>query len=160
MIMNLSRMYFSIAALLLLSGCTAGMNDDFSCNAIDGETRCVSMTDINTAVDDGQYRTDHKGNIIVEANRAAATVISTTLPLSPPITLIPPQATVIDAPTVAFTTQGTPSGQPTRQREEVREITVFPYIDTEGNYHATSVIYTVLQHSQWQPFPMAIQPQQ
>ena len=154
--MNLSPVFFSVAALLLLSGCTAGMNDDFSCGAIDGETRCVSMTDINTAVDDGQYRTDRDGNRVIEVNQAA-TVIATTVPLSPPVALTPPQTTIIDVPTVPFTTQGAPSGQPTRQREEVREITVFPYIDTDGNYHATSVIYTVLQHSQWQPFPMALQ---
>jgi type IV conjugative transfer system lipoprotein TraV len=116
------------------------------------------MTDINTAVDDGQYRTDRDGNRVIEVNRAAASVIATTVPLTPPVTFIPPQDTIIiDAPIVAFTTQGAPSGQPTRQREEVREITVFPYIDTDGNYHAASVIYTVLKHSQWQPFPMALQ---
>ena len=155
--MNLSPVFFPVAALLLLSGCTAGMNDDFSCGAIDGETRCVSMTDINTAVDDGQYRTDRDGNMTFKANRAAASVIATTVPLTPPVVFTPPLATIIDAPIVAFTTQGAPSGQPTRQREEVREITVFPYIDTDGNYHATSVIYTVLQHSQWQPFPIALQ---
>lgn len=54
------KILLPIATVLLLSGCAAGMNEDFSCSGIDGISGCVSMTDLNSMVDDGQFNTTAK----------------------------------------------------------------------------------------------------
>lgn len=52
---------FTLLALSLLAGCSAGMNEDFSCSGIDGIDGCVSMTEVNQMADSGQFQTDSQG---------------------------------------------------------------------------------------------------
>ncbi|HIF9529875.1 type IV conjugative transfer system lipoprotein TraV [Photobacterium damselae subsp. damselae] len=124
---------------ILLGGCAAGMNDDFSCSAIDGIEGCVSMTDINTLVDQGQFTTDSQGNVLGKSQVAATTNKN---------------VGIIEVAAPTRITDGMPMAlaypnRPTRQQERVQEITVFPYIDNAGNYHATSRIFTVITPSRW-----------
>ncbi|MCD9477152.1 type IV conjugative transfer system lipoprotein TraV [Photobacterium phosphoreum] len=138
-----------IATALVLTGCSAGMNTDFSCSGIDGIKGCVSLNDINTMVNNGQFATDSQGNVLhspqaqpTPSQNGTTTDISTNFSdVNPPLM----------------------AGKPTRQREEVRQITIFPYIDGKGNYHDTSVIYTVIQSSRWivapfKPTPLVTPP--
>lgn len=122
--------------VLLLTGCAAGMDDEFSCSTIDGIEGCATMNDINTFIDEGQYATDSQGNVIGrKTNRnlneegEGEFKLVTTLEqhVNPPLH----------------------SGVPSRYREEVKEIVIYPYQDAKGNYHDTSVIYTILTPSHW-----------
>ncbi|KJF97431.1 type IV conjugative transfer system lipoprotein TraV [Photobacterium leiognathi] len=119
---------------LTLTGCTAGLNSDFSCSGIDGINGCVSLNDINTMVDKGQFATDNQGNVLRQSPATPVTLPDSTTTFS---TVNPPLVT----------------GKPTRKREEVRQITVFPYIDSQGNYHDTSIIYTVITAPSWMVTP-------
>lgn len=149
-------LFVSLAAILLLSGCAAGMEDDFSCGEVDGVKRCVSMTELNTLVDDGHYRTDNDGNVTVSTPKSQV-ASSLSIPIQPPPTPVPdilhPPITTIVTPTVSLVAKAAASaptsGWPRRQREDIREITIFPYIDKVGNYHDTSLIYTVLDTAKW-----------
>ena len=139
-----------MAAALALTGCSAGMNTDFSCSGIDGIKGCVSLNDINTMVNNGQFATDSQGNVLHSPQQAQS---------------IPAQGDNITDINATFSDVNPPlmAGKPTRQREEVRQITIFPYIDGKGNYHDTSVIYTVIQSSRWivtpfKPTPMVTPP--
>lgn len=124
---------FFVMSALALTGCTAGMNSDFSCSGIDGIEGCVSLNEMNTMVDNGQFATDSQGNVFNKPSGLTAK----------------PQA--LPERSASFTEVNPPlmAGKPTRAREEVRQITVFPYIDSQGNYHDTSVIYTVIEPSRW-----------
>lgn len=124
--------------VLLLTGCASGMDDEFSCTTIDGIKGCATMNDINTFIDDGQYATDSQGNVVgrkvtrhssSEENADGKFNLVTTLEqhVNPPLH----------------------SGVPSRYREEVKEIVIYPYQDAKGNYHDTSVIYTILTPSHW-----------
>ena len=139
-----------MAAALALTGCSAGMNTDFSCSGIDGIKGCVSLNDINTMVNDGQFATDSQGNVLHSPQQAQS---------------MPSQNGTTTDISTNFTGVNPPlmAGKPTRQREQVRQITIFPYIDVKGNYHDTSVIYTVIQSSRWivtpfKPTPMITPP--
>lgn len=128
------KILLPIAILPLLFGCAAGMNEDFSCSGIDGISGCVSMTDLNTMVDNGQFNTDHQGNLI--ANKTAPKTVAAT------------------APSIAAINPPPISGRPFRAQEDVRQITIFPFIDEMGNYHDTSVIYTIVSPTSWRTQPI------
>ncbi len=121
--------YLLIIAVTALSGCSAGMNNDFSCSGIDGITGCVSLDDVNTMVDNGQFRTNQQGAVIKTTKPTKQTVSSVNMPIA-----------------------GLPLGRslrPKRHHEDIRKITVLPYVDDKGNYHEQSVIYTVIQPTGW-----------
>ncbi|PSW80306.1 type IV conjugative transfer system lipoprotein TraV [Photobacterium damselae] len=128
------KILLPIATVLLLSGCAAGMNEDFSCSGIDGISGCVSMTDLNSMVDDGQFNTDSQGNLI--ANKTA------------------PTTAVANAQSITAINPPPMSGQPFRAQEDVRQITIFPFIDEMGNYHDTAVIYTIVSPTSWRTRPI------
>ncbi|MUK51110.1 type IV conjugative transfer system lipoprotein TraV [Aliivibrio fischeri] len=125
-------MHFShllrLLPVVLLTGCAAGMGDDFSCSAIDGFDGCATMNDIHTLADNGRFDTDSKGNVIATQQRER-------LVLSLPV------GNNVNAPLH--------SGVPKRYQEQVKEIVIFPYQDSQGNYHDTAIIYTILAPSHW-----------
>ncbi|WP_341509593.1 type IV conjugative transfer system lipoprotein TraV (plasmid) [Photobacterium damselae subsp. damselae] len=124
-----------VMAVSLLSGCSAGMDTEFSCQRVDGIDGCASLTDINTLVNQGQFVTDNQGNVINRPSEA------TTTGTKKPVEAFSAPITAVNPPPMA--------GRPSRGLEDVRQITVFPYIDEQGNYHDTSVMYTVIQSTQW-----------
>ncbi|MGR6862805.1 type IV conjugative transfer system lipoprotein TraV [Aliivibrio salmonicida] len=101
--------------VLLLTGCAAGMGDDFSCSAIDGFEGCVTMNDVHTLADNGRFDTDSKGNVIATQKRES-------LALSLPV------GDNINAPLH--------SGIPKRYQEKVKEIVIFPYQDSDAAHRA------------------------
>lgn len=129
--------FYHLARLLpivLLTGCAAGMGDDFSCTAIDGFKGCATMNDIHTLADNGRFDTDSKGNVIATGKRVT-TGKSFNIPTGN-----------INAPLY--------SGIPKRYKEEVKEIVIYPYQDAKGNYHDTAVIYSVLAPPHWLAKPV------
>lgn len=132
--MNMKKL-FPFLATVILSGCAAGMSDNFSCEKVDGIGRCVSMTDINSMVDDGLYQTDSQGNLIENKSQDTPVVGQSQAQ----------SVTAINPPPLA--------GRPIRAREDVRRITLFPYVDAMGNYHDTSVIYTIVSPTGWKTLP-------
>lgn len=127
---------FTLLALSLLAGCSAGMNEDFSCSGIDGIDGCVSMTEVNQMADSGQFQTDSQGNLLdvssspIETTKVGIPEITNRVQTGVPLALAYPS-------------------RPSRQQERVQEITIFPYVDEAGNYHATSRIFTVIAPSSW-----------
>jgi conjugal transfer pilus assembly protein TraV len=106
-----------------LVGCAAGMEETFRCGAVDGAGACVTMNQIHAQLDQG------------------------VLPHSAALTLTPPPAAAL--PEQAPLPSLTPSASPQRSAESVQELIIFPYVDAADNYHATSVVYVVLQPSHW-----------
>ncbi len=119
--------------IVLLTGCAAGMDEEFTCSAIDGFKGCPTMNDVNTLIDEGEFTTDARGNVIgrktARQTSEGMTQLVTTMEqyVNPPLH----------------------SGVPKRYKEEVKEIVIYPYQDAKGNYHDTSVIYTILTPSHW-----------
>lgn len=116
---------------LLLSGC-AGMNDDFSCKKIDGLSGCQSMTDINNIVSDGKISSDEQGHITRHLGGDDSVKKS-------------PSAKI---KRVLFTALKNPQ-TPRRSMDKTATITLFSYKDSDGNYHATHTIYTVVEPAHW-----------
>lgn len=110
-----------------LVGCAAGMAETFRCGAVDGAGACVTMNQIHAQLDQGE------------------------LPSSAALTLTPPPAAALLEP--APLPSVVPSATPLRSAESIQELIIFPYVDAADNYHATSVIYVVLQPPHWSEQP-------
>ena len=129
---------------VVLSGCTAGLNSEFGCSTVGGQGGCTSMTAIHQQVDQGELRTDQYGN-----------VINTPAPLiAAPVEI--DTAVFNDTASVSVEGQGAGdridtmnSATPARQPERIAKIVIFPFEDAQANYHATSVLYTVIESSRW-----------
>ena len=46
-------------------------------------------------------------------------------------------------------------GQPVRYGDQIQQITIFPYQDSQANYHEASIVYTVLKSAHWVGHPVA-----
>lgn len=133
------KIAFCTALVSLLGGC-AVFDNDFSCKKIGGISGCVSMDQV--------YKDTQTGKI--SANRA-------------PYSLNGRQYNGADgdnqtsggvAPKAIGTGSGYTAfipnaGQPVRYGDAIQKIWVFPYEDSDGNYHETSIVYTVLNQSHW-----------
>lgn len=118
----------------LLAGCSAGFDDEFTCSTIDGLDGCPTMNDIHTLVDEGAYTTDHNGVVIGNKGKKSDAVTKT-------IATTQQQGVPVNAPLT--------SGEPQRYREVIKEIVIFPYQDSHGNYYDTAIVHTVLKSSYW-----------
>lgn len=109
----------------LLSGCAAGLGEEFSCNKVGGVKGCTSMNEIRDNIDTYQapsstFPSDHESN------------------------LKPPSISFIELP------RRNRYGHPQRTHEDVKKITIFPFKTTaEKHYVDTLDIYFVLDESQW-----------
>ena len=119
---------------VLLTGCAAGFEDEFTCSTIDGLDGCPTMNDIHAMVDEGAYNTDRNGVVIGNKGKKSDAVTKT-------IAMTQQQSLQVNAPLT--------SGEPQRYREVVKEIVIFPYQDSHGNYYDTAIVHTVLKSSHW-----------
>ncbi|MCP5015184.1 MAG: type IV conjugative transfer system lipoprotein TraV [Ketobacter sp.] len=110
--------------LLTLSGCAAGLDGDYGCKKIGGTSSCTTMDDIRN----NPY--GHAGQ-----DRGDA-ILPPTAPAS--FTLLPRRDR---------------HGQPTRSRERVKKVTIFPFKDQDNDYVDTMDVYFVLDDSQWSGRP-------
>jgi len=124
--MNLYVFFKGILILLsfvLINGCAAGLGEDFSCSKVGGVSGCASMADIRSNMD--AYISHENGK-----NTVPSTVNST----------IP---TFLDLP------RRNRNGEPSRSTDDVTKVTIFPFIDEDGNFVDTTDIYFILEESEW-----------
>jgi conjugal transfer pilus assembly protein TraV len=125
--MKIIQTYFYIVTcLFILTGCST-MNDQFSCPMKPG-VFCQSLDQVNAKIDKGEIKR---------------------LPLSNDQKSIPPVEPLPFNATVAMTTVkvGSPS---LRVPETLMPVWIAPYEDSRGNYHESSVIWTVAASGHWQ----------
>ena len=115
---------------LLLTGCSAGMKSNFSCEKIGGIEGCASMTDVRSAMTRGEFTP--QGHAITGTSSQAHS-----------------------APTTDFIPlpRRNREGAPLRTQEQVQKVTIFPFTTPEGYYVDTTDIY-LADDSQWTGRPV------
>lgn len=115
-----------ISATLLLSGCAAGLGEDYGCTKVGGVPGCTSMDEV-------------RRNIDVYASGQAS---HSTLPS-------PPAAT-----TFMTLPRRDRYGAPSRTDDVVKKVTIFPFVDKNDHYVDTTDIYIILDDSRWTGRPV------
>lgn len=122
-----------------LTGC-AEMNSDFTCPMTNG-MQCKRIDTVNDMVDQGAIDTTGMD----ATNSPAGTPTHYT-----PDTNIKPDKVIQPYPNDG---EAVP-GQPLRYGESVMRLWIAPYEDTQDNYHAPSLVYTVVQSGHWTGIPV------
>ncbi|MEZ8862556.1 type IV conjugative transfer system lipoprotein TraV [Vibrio sp. 10N.247.311.51] len=113
-----------ITLSLLLSGCAAGLGEDYSCTQVGGVPGCTSMDEVRNNL--------HR----YSAPQSSETTGSFTGALTHP-------SSFLDLP------RRDRHGTPSRTDDVVKKVTIFPFVDTQGNYVDTTDIYIILDDSRW-----------
>ncbi|HBB9944301.1 type IV conjugative transfer system lipoprotein TraV [Vibrio parahaemolyticus] len=121
--LKLSSIFF---AALLLTGCAAGLGEDYSCTKVGGVSGCTSMDEVRRNID--LYTAQENPTSAEQAHRAPTDFM--TLP------------------------RRTRQGEPTRTEDVVKKVSVFPFIDKNGHYVDTTDIYIILDDSRWTGRPV------
>lgn len=111
---------------LVLSSC-AILSNDTGCKKIGGIKGCVSLDEVNTLSETGQLP-DQVSPIKQKTETHKRSAYTNTIP---------------------------DLGQPVRKGDHIQQVTIFPYQDSEGNYHEASIIYTILKAAHWIDHPVA-----
>ena len=112
---------------LTLSSC-AVLSNDTGCKKIGGINGCASLSEVNHMSETGRL-----------PDQATEPKTKSLAPQTPSAyTLAIPQI-----------------GQPVRYGDQIQQITIFPYQDSQENYHEASIIYTVLKSAHWVGHPVA-----
>ncbi|WP_192484665.1 MULTISPECIES: type IV conjugative transfer system lipoprotein TraV [Cysteiniphilum] len=122
---------------LLTSGCST-FNSGFECDKVGGVKGCISMSEVHEQSqfgNTGSFVADKKGKNDKKGNAAHAVITHQTTSL-----VNNTLGTPVSSPLV---------GQPVRKGEKIQKITLFDYVDGDGNYHEPSIVYTILKGSQW-----------
>ncbi|MGR5478150.1 type IV conjugative transfer system lipoprotein TraV [Vibrio chagasii] len=122
-----SHSLFSLSILLGLTGCSAGFESEYSCAQVGGVSGCVTMNEVRDNVDGYTGESGHA-----------------TAPLQPGLTL-PSVFTLLP--------RRSRDGEPERSQEEVKKLTIFPFIDKGNHYIDTMDVYFVLDDSRWSGRP-------
>lgn len=116
------RKLILLGLIICLSGC-AGMNSTFDCNVSSGG-KCLPMDRINQMADQSAFNGSSVGAGVVKGEVAASNA-------------------AYGYPLKAY------KGQPIRYGETVQQVWVAPYIDSTGNYHEPSYVYSVVKKGHW-----------
>ncbi len=116
----------SLTAAMLLSGCAAGLQEEYSCTQVGGVPGCTSMDNIRNNID--LYSTTR-----TPSSHAATLPVSTTFATLP---------------------RRDRQGKPERTDDNVKKVTVFPFIDPNDHYIDTTDIYIILDDSRWTGRPV------
>ncbi|GAB6264299.1 type IV conjugative transfer system lipoprotein TraV [Photobacterium sp. R1] len=114
---------------MLLSGCTAGLKGDFTCDKIGGLEGCHTMGEIRQGMMNGQF--SDTGQTMVKAESVSA-----------------PDSDFIPLP------RRDRYGSPQRTSERLQKVTIFPYVTPENFYVDTTDVYIVLYDSSWTGRPV------
>lgn len=118
----------ALATPLILGGCAAGFEEDFTCNKVGGVPGCTSMADIRQNIDlysQGQGTTSEPS--IITANEVPNSFVA--LPRRDRF------------------------GQPNRTEEVTRKVTIFPFT-ANGAYVDTTDVYIILDDTHWTGRPV------
>jgi len=126
----------AVISTLLLSGCSVFGGNDFSCKRVGGISGCVSLDTVYKMSENGQvdqpYSVDGKQHF--QGDGA----------ISLPKAVINKSGYDVGVPS---------AGMPVRYGDKVQKIWVFPYQDKVGNYHESSIMYSVIEKSHWVGYP-------
>lgn len=123
--MRLKLLSYLSFALFTLTGCSAGFDSEYSCDKVGGISGCVTMNEVR----DNLY--GYTGD-----NATINSHTRTTPPSA--FTLLP---------------RRNRDGEPQRSQEEVKKLTIFPFIDKDNHYIDTMDVYFVLDESRWSGRP-------
>ncbi|WP_050922535.1 type IV conjugative transfer system lipoprotein TraV (plasmid) [Vibrio harveyi] len=123
--MRLKLLSYLSFALFTLTGCSAGFDSEYSCDKVGGVSGCVTMNEVR----DNLY--GYTGD-----NATISSHTRTTPPSA--FTLLP---------------RRNRDGEPQRSQEEVKKLTIFPFIDKDNHYIDTMDVYFVLDESRWSGRP-------
>ncbi|HDZ5419629.1 TPA: type IV conjugative transfer system lipoprotein TraV [Vibrio harveyi] len=123
--MRLKLLSYLSFALFTLNGCSAGFDSEYSCDKVGGVSGCVTMNEVR----DNLY--GYTGD-----NATISSHTRTTPPTA--FTLLP---------------RRNRDGEPQRSQEEVKKLTIFPFIDKDNHYIDTMDVYFVLDESRWSGRP-------
>lgn len=123
--MRLKLLSYLSFALFTLTGCSAGFDSEYSCDKVGGISGCVTMNEVR----DNLY--GYTGD-----NATINSHTRTTPPSA--FTLLP---------------RRNRDGEPQRSQEEVKKLTIFPFIDKDNHYIDTMDVYFVLDESHWSGRP-------
>ncbi|ANN29134.1 TPA: type IV conjugative transfer system lipoprotein TraV [Vibrio vulnificus] len=113
-------------AALLLTGCAAGLGEDYSCTKVGGVPGCTTMDEARRNIE--LYASSENQTSTEQTHRVPTDFM--TLP------------------------RRTRQGEPTRTNDVVKKVTVFPFIDKNGHYIDTTDIYIILDDSRWTGSPV------
>lgn len=120
--MKIFSLFFLVA---MLSGCSAGFQDEFSCQKIGGISGCSSMDEIR--------------GIPTSESASSVGLDGSVVPQSP----------------FAFLPRRTREGYPTRTQDTVRKVVIFPFVsDDTKTYIDTLDLYILLDESHWSGRPV------
>ncbi|MDF5595851.1 type IV conjugative transfer system lipoprotein TraV [Vibrio parahaemolyticus] len=120
----MKKIAFLIISILVLSGCAAGLDEDYSCTAVGGVSGCTSMDQVRNNI---HLYTSQNNSGTFNANVAAQATPSS-------FTLLPRRDR---------------HGTPSRTENVVKKVTIFPFIDVKGNYVDTTDMFIILDDSHW-----------
>jgi conjugal transfer pilus assembly protein TraV len=133
---NKNRMPYALAtkitaivgAVILLSGC-AGINSQFDCHKVGGlGAGCVSLDHVNQMANSGDFNHPTSNNArSIQAGLSKGDQYARQHQLK----------------------ALRKAGMPVRTGESVQRVWVAPFVDTSGNYHTPSTVYTVTRSSRW-----------
>ncbi|MGD1396195.1 type IV conjugative transfer system lipoprotein TraV [Vibrio harveyi] len=123
--MRLKLLSYLSFALFTLTGCSAGFDSEYSCDKVGGISGCVTMNEVR------DYLYGYTGD-----NATISSHTRTTPPSA--FTLLP---------------RRNRDGEPQRSQEEVKKLTIFPFIDKDNHYIDTMDVYFVLDESHWSGRP-------
>ncbi|GLT20473.1 hypothetical protein GCM10007938_42580 [Vibrio zhanjiangensis] len=123
----MKSLIMALSLLCLLSGCAAGLGEDFSCDKVGGVSGCITMDEVRQHID---------GFASGESNTPQISAPTHTNVF----TLLPRRDRY---------------GQPERTQDVKRKITIFPFVTSEGKHYVDTLdIYFVLSDSQWSGKPV------
>ena len=123
----MKSLIIALSLLCLLSGCAAGLGEDFSCDKVGGVSGCVTMDEVRHNIT-GFASTDSNAPLLPAPTHTNV------------FTLLPRRDR---------------HGQPERTQDVKRKITIFPFVTSEGKHYVDTLdIYFVLSDSQWSGKPV------
>lgn len=121
------KFIFPVLVLPWVISCASGMSSQFSCQSAKQYGRCLSVSEIDQKIDNGELN-GSESDLHIK-------------PKAQPLPL-PHHLNVM--------TDKAPSLH--RHPEITQKIWIAPYEDSQGNYHQGSEVYTVLQPGYWENF--------
>jgi conjugal transfer pilus assembly protein TraV len=121
----------------LLTGCAAGFDSDYACDKVGGIQGCTDMMEVRKLTDSGAFNQPQDPSAAVTA-LSGQNETAPTLPK-----LASAQQDFIPLP------RRDRHGVPLRTSESVQKVTIFPYLNEQGDYVDTSDVYIVVDKSRW-----------
>ncbi len=121
--MRFTQHILLLVMLCCLAACGT-LNSEFDCHAPLGVS-CRPLSEVDHKVASGEFQPMYQSSAVSRE-------------LSKPIGSV--QATYVNPD---------PMFKSLRQQESVLRVWIAPYADTEGNYHAASYVYTVVEPAHW-----------